>query len=118
MSFPFLLLIAATMRAARGATVDDEPGMPAFIAATVSSILLTYIVLRLDERRLSKEQYLRAWLPASQMAAYLFAPLSLLVHFVRTRRSVGGGLLGMLVVVVVSVAGELVARATEWLVTP
>ena len=117
MLLTLLLLASSSTSTARGVPAGDEVSIPTLIVATASSIALTFIVLKADERRLSREQRSRAWLPASQMVAYLFAPFSLLVHFVRTRRSVVGTLFGALVVVCVSVAVELVARATEWLVT-
>jgi hypothetical protein len=115
MSFAFLLLATSASRATGN---DDEASISTLVAATTSSILLTYCVLKLDERRLSEEQLARAWLPASRMVAYVFAPFSLLVHFVRTRRSLVSVLFGGAVVACVLAIVELIAGAMEWLVTP
>jgi hypothetical protein len=55
-----------------------------------------YELVRHDERQLSPEQLERAWNPASfWVAIIVFGPLSLPVHFTRTRRSLLGLLLGV-----------------------
>ena len=57
---------------------------------------LPYRIVRFDEQRLSSERLERAWNPASfWIAVVVFGPLSLPVHFTRTRRSLLGFLLNM-----------------------
>jgi len=47
---------------------------------------LSWLAVRLDERRLSAERLERAWPPSSRDAAMLaFGPLAVPFHFVRTR---------------------------------
>ena len=58
--------------------------------------LLPYLIVRRDLARLSEERLARAWPPASFLAAvYAFGPLSLPVHFTKTRRSLLGFALGV-----------------------
>ena len=58
--------------------------------------LLPYLIVRHDLARLSDERLSRAWTHASFLAAvYAFGPLSLPVHFTKTRRSLLGFLLGL-----------------------
>ena len=61
-------------------------------------------VVRFDERRLRGERLARAWPRSTFMSAILFvflagplpaAVIGLVAHFVRTRRSVPGALLGL-----------------------
>lgn len=53
-------------------------------------------ILRRDLRGLTGERLARAWNDASLWSAVVaFGPLSLLVHFARTRRSWQGALLGL-----------------------
>ena len=72
------------------------------LAATVPPFAA---ILRYDERRLTAEQRARAWPPSSRDAAVLgsflfglpYALAGLVIHFVRTRWSWGGVLLGLAV---------------------
>lgn len=58
-------------------------------------VLLPWAVVRYDLRKLNAEQLARAWMDATVLAAPLaFGPLCLVFHFVKTRRSVQGALLG------------------------
>jgi hypothetical protein len=78
-----------------------------------------------DERRLQGERSARSWPPPSRDAAIFglwlmgVHPLCLLVHFVRTRRSVGGvgwGLLALAGVLAVDVCAQWgAAEAVDWL---
>ena len=82
------------------------------------------IILR-DERRLQGAMLDRAWPPASRDAAIFGAwnlgvhPACVLLHFVRTRRSLRGfgqGLLWLAAVVLVGASAQLVAAAAiDWL---
>jgi hypothetical protein len=59
-------------------------------------VAVTASVLRWDMRRLPPERYARAWNRASFWSAVVgFGPLSLVVHFIRTRRSPAGVALGL-----------------------
>lgn len=61
-----------------------------------------------DLRWLAGEQLARAWNDASLWSAVVaFGPLSLLVHFARTRRSLWGALLGLFWMAVVIVTSWL-----------
>lgn len=73
--------------------------------------LLPYLIVRFDLARLSEERLARAWPDASFLAAvYAFGPLSLPVHFSKTRRSVLGFLLGVFwLVVTVALEGAVSA---------
>ena len=73
----------------------------AVILQLVLGIALPTLLLRFDEHRLSHERLARAWPRASFWSAVVaFGPLCLPVHFVRTRRSVTGFLLGLLALAV------------------
>jgi hypothetical protein len=58
--------------------------------------LLPYLIVRRDLRRLSGERLARAWTDASFLSAVItFGPLSLPIHFAKTRRSLSGFGLGV-----------------------
>jgi hypothetical protein len=58
--------------------------------------LLPYLIVRRDLSRLSEERLARAWTEASFLSAvFVFGPLSLPVHFSKTRRSALGFALGV-----------------------
>jgi hypothetical protein len=84
-----------------------------FLVQLVLGVFLTAKVVGRDMRRSSRERLARAWNPATFWSAIVaFGPLSIPVHFVRTRRSVGGFLLGAAwaagVLVVLGVASVVV----------
>ena len=71
------------------------------IVTMLLNIAVPVWLLRFDEHRLSQERLARAWPRASFWSAVVtFGPLCLPVHFVRTRRSVTGFLLGLLALAV------------------
>jgi len=69
------------------------------LIVTVSLImnaLLPYWIVRFDLRRLSGERLARAWTDASFLSAVIaFGPISLPIHFAKTRRSLAGFGLGV-----------------------
>lgn len=77
-------------------------------------ISLTAWVVRRDMRRGGPERLARSWNTGSFWSAVVvFQPLAILVHFLRTRRSVKGLLLGIVwtlaVALVISAASELLS---------
>lgn len=87
---------------------------------------LTFLVVIVDERRLSEEELERAWPPSSRDAAIVaFGPLALLAHFVRTRGHlksargiVGfplGLLMGLVAIALVAFGSTLVLEAVALL---
>jgi protein-S-isoprenylcysteine O-methyltransferase Ste14 len=67
-----------------------------YVLSMFATLGLTYAILRFDEARLSEEQLERAWPPSSRNAAVLaFSPICLIVHFIKTRWSLIGVLLGL-----------------------
>ena len=57
---------------------------------------LPYLIVKRDLARLSEARLARAWTEASFLAAVLaFGPLSLPIHFTKTRRSLAGLGLGI-----------------------
>jgi hypothetical protein len=79
-------------------------------------VALTAWVVRRDMRRLPPPLYARSWNEASFWSAVVaFYPWSILVHFVRTRRSLWGLLLGLFWVAVVLGTLFLVSAGVEWL---
>jgi len=81
----------------------------------VLGVLLTAWVIRRDMRRLPPDRYARSWNVASFWSAVVaFGPLSIPVHFARTRRSVLGLLLGCAWGLGVVAALELVGSAMAW----
>lgn len=76
----------------------------------ILNALLPYLIVRRDLRRLSAERLARAWTDASFLSAVVaFGPLSLPVHFVKTRRSLIGFGLGVGLGVLCLVAQGLIA---------
>jgi hypothetical protein len=84
------------------------PGNVEFVDVLCSMTVWTggvALVLWLDEGRMRPEALARAWLPATRdatvLGAFLFSALyagpALLTHFVKTRRSLPGVVLGLLV---------------------
>ncbi|HEX2669432.1 MAG TPA: hypothetical protein VHM25_01105 [Polyangiaceae bacterium] len=62
----------------------------------IMNALLPYWIVRFDLRRLSAERLARAWTDASFLSAVVaFGPLSLPIHFAKTRRSLAGFGLGV-----------------------
>jgi hypothetical protein len=82
----------------------------------VLGVLLTAWVIRRDMRRLPPERYARSWNFSSFWSAVVaFGPLSIAVHFARTRRSVLGFLLGCAWGLGVFCVLELVGSLMAWL---
>jgi len=66
------------------------------VLQAVVSIALTAWLLRRDEKRLSELELSRAWnTPSFWIAVVYFSPLCLLIHGLRTRRSLMGLLIGL-----------------------
>jgi hypothetical protein len=81
-------------------------------------IWLSWWVIRRDLRRLGPEELARTWGEASFWAAVVcFAPLCIPVHFVKSRRSFGGFMLGVAWMVGVLVTVSVAAWALERLLT-
>ncbi|MEO8903061.1 MAG: hypothetical protein ABI488_13385 [Polyangiaceae bacterium] len=73
---------------------------------------LPYFIVRYDLRRLSEQRLARAWPPASFLSAvFAFGPLSLPVHFTKTRRSLLGFGLGLGLCALTLLAQGLIASA-------
>ena len=71
---------------------------------------LPYFVVRYDLQRLSEERLARAWPHASFLSAvFAFGPLSLPVHFTKTRRSALGFGLGLAMCVLTLLLQTLIA---------
>jgi hypothetical protein len=78
-------------------------------------VALTAWVVRRDMRRLPPELFARSWNEASFWSAVVaFHPLSILVHFVRTRRSVWGVVLGLFWTALVLAVLSLAVTALDW----
>jgi hypothetical protein len=78
-------------------------------------VSLTAWVVRRDMLRLPPERFLRSWNEASFWSAVVaFQPWSILVHFVRTRRSVWGFVLGLLWTALVLAVISLVVSGVDW----
>ena len=76
-----------------------------------ATTLLSFVVLGFDERRLPPDRLERAWPVASKRnAVVVFGGIAILIHFVRTRRSAVGLLLGFASTFLVSVAAGLVTE--------
>lgn len=74
--------------------------------------LFPYLVVRRDLAGLSEERLVRAWPQASFLSAvYAFGPLSLPVHFAKTRRSLLGFALGVFWLVLTLLAEAAVTAA-------
>jgi hypothetical protein len=62
----------------------------------VLNAALPYLIVKRDLQRLPPERLSRAWNEASFLSAVIvFGPLSLPVHFAKTRRSLAGLALGL-----------------------
>jgi hypothetical protein len=65
-------------------------------SSLILNALLPYLIVRRDLSRLSGERLARAWTDASFLSAVVaFGPLSLPIHFSKTRRSLAGFGLGV-----------------------
>jgi hypothetical protein len=82
-----------------------------------ASIGVTAWILYFDIGRLPPRLSARAWPVASLWAAVgWFSPLCLVVHFVRTRRSLWGVVLGIGWLAGAIVAIEALAQTADWLI--
>jgi hypothetical protein len=82
----------------------------------ILGVVLTAWVVRFDMRRLPPERFVRCWNDASFWSAVVaFGPLSIPVHFTRTRRSILGLLLGVLVASGVVVVTAGVREGVMWI---
>jgi len=82
----------------------------------VLNAALPYLIVKRDLARLPPEQLARSWPEASFLSAViLFGPLSLPVHFVKTRRSLWGLALGLLFGAGAVLCASLPAAALAWL---
>ena len=89
-----------------------------FVVELVLSVSATAWVVRRDMRSLDAARLARGWNGASFWSAVVvFAPLCILVHFVRTRRSFSGALLGLFWVALVLVATSAASSLVEALLT-
>src|SRR5262245_40660412 len=84
----------------------------AVVLDLILGVVLTAWVVRFDMRRLPPERFARCWNDASFWSAIVaFGPLSIPVHFARTRRSIFGFAVGVLwaagVLLVLEVAGSV-----------
>jgi hypothetical protein len=84
-----------------------------FVLQLLLGVFLTAAVVRRDMRKLPQEGLARGWNSASFWSAIVaFGPLSIPVHFVRTRRSIAGLALGVLwaaaVLLVLGLASALI----------
>ena len=125
------------MKASQQATIDIQraehedrlvrehlPLVQYVVSWTVTLPAVAAIIV-IDERRLTGDAVARAWSPVSRDAAIFTLwnlgvhPLCVLVHFVRTRRTVLGALLGLgwlgAVVLIDMAAQTAAADAIEWL---
>lgn len=80
------------------------------------NISVPLLIIRRDLAQLEERRRDRSWNEASLLSAVVvFGPLALLAHFVRSRRSTGGALLGLLWTALAIAITEAVLRATELL---
>ena len=90
---------------------DSLLEVAALLASAAASWAASYWVVKRDERRLSEEMLARAYAPATlACSVFLFQQIAVLVHFIRTRRSWKGLLLGLLWMAIAMVP-ELVVDA-------
>jgi len=82
----------------------------------VLNAALPYWIVKRDLARLPPERLSRAWNDASFLSAVLaFGPLSLPVHFVKTRRSWAGLALGLAAALGAILCAALAESALSWL---
>jgi ABC-type Co2+ transport system permease subunit len=68
----------------------------AILSSAAVSWIVSALVIKRDEKRLDEEMLLRAYPRATfAVSIFLFQQLAILVHFIRTRRSFKGFLLGI-----------------------
>jgi hypothetical protein len=83
----------------------------------IGSVYATLRLLRWDTSRLPDRMRARAWPESSMLSASLaFAPLCLVLHFTRTRRSFKGLGLGLLAMLATSVLVSLTSALCAWLI--
>jgi hypothetical protein len=107
-----------------------RPGDVELVQVVVTMIVVpaaVAVIVRRDERRLSPARLARAWPPSTRdtvvfatwQLGVLFGCPAVFVWFVRTRRSLGGVLLGLgwaaLVFLVANAAWLLPEAAIDWL---
>ncbi len=82
------------------------------LSASILQISLAFLLVRRDERRLSATELARAF-PQSTfyIAVVVFGALAIPVHFVRTRRSIRGIVLGLVWLAVTVALSAAVASA-------
>jgi hypothetical protein len=100
--------------------VKIEPGtleVIELVVALVVKIALGLYILRWDERRLARtspELLERAWPPATRLSAIVvFQEIGLFFHFVRTRGSAKGVLLGLAVTTAYVLAASVVLEGVD-----
>ena len=82
------------------------------------SVLVPWWIVRWDERRRPPAERARAWNDASFWTAIVaFGPLCIPVHFVRTRRSFWGLILGLFWMAAAILAILLPIAGVEWLIS-
>lgn len=95
------------------------------VISWIVTTALTFLVVIVDERRMSHERLERAWPEASRDAAIIaFGVLALPIHFMKTRthfRSARGLLglplglvLGVVAIVVIAFVGGLIVTVIDW----
>lgn len=67
-----------------------------FVSVAIVQMALPFWLIRRDDRRLSPERWARGFPPATfWIAIVYFGPLAILLHYVRTRRSLAGLAMGI-----------------------
>jgi len=86
----------------------------ALVIPQLAAIIFVFVVLAWDETRMTNEMRDRAWPTASRrIAAVYFTPFALPIHFLRTRRSWRGLLLGLAWGTALLVADEALADGLD-----
>jgi hypothetical protein len=81
----------------------------------VLNAAIPYAIVKYDLERLAPDRLSRAWNEASFLSAVvLFGPLSVLVHFAKTRRSLLGWALGLALAAGAILCAALAEAALGW----
>jgi hypothetical protein len=85
------------------------------LASWVATMTAVFALLAWDERRLDPMRLARAWPISTRRAAVVIAgPFCLPLHFWRTRRTVGGALVGLAAMAAVVLLDAAVTTCVGW----
>jgi hypothetical protein len=98
---------------------QDAGSLFALVISVLANLFLSYWVVRRDQDAQGRVRLLRSWNEASLLSAIvLVGPLAIWLHFIKSRRSLAGVLLGFGWMLAVTLAVDDLGEGLAWVLGP